>query len=243
MRTTPVFMAAILLALCPLARAREEGKGTPLAWAIRLVKELKPDATSYTHDDPVVRWEGGDGGKAAECRTDCSGLLDALLKQSYGYTEDAFKDWLGRKRPLAKTYHDAIVDGNRFKRIEHIGDVKPGDVIAIKYKADDPENKGGDTGHVMIVMERPIAHGISKPVQEGTDQWAVAVIDESRSYHGPTDSRYLASGKDGSGAGRGVFRLYTDKEGSFVGHAWSLSKVSEYHDQDDRHLVIGRLEP
>ena len=236
-------IAAALVGLVRQAPVHAEPKDTPLEWATRLVDEMKPDQTSYTHDAPVVQWEGVDGAKTAECRTDCSGLLDALLKRSYGYTDDTFKDWLGRKRPLAKTYHDAIVDGKRFMRIELVQDMKPGDVIAIKYKPDVPANKGGDTGHIMIVVDKPEARKATEPLEDGTEQWAVTVIDESMSYHGKSDTRYLASGKDGHGAGRGVFRLYSDKEGHVMGHAWSLLRVSDYHDQDDRHLVIGRLEP
>ncbi len=241
-RTGLVVSPALLSALLLADPAAAEHKESHLDWAIKLVDEVSPDETSYTHDDPVVRWKGVDGAEQAECRTDCSGLLDALLRQAYGYDDDTFRSWLHRKRPLAKTYHDAIVDGKRFQRIEHVQDVKPGDIIAIKYTPDDPENKGGDTGHVMIVVEKPERRDATEPEEKDTRQWAVTIIDESKSYHGKDDTRHLTDRTKG-GVGRGVFRLYTDSEGNVVGHAWSLSEKAEYHDQDDRHLVIGRLDP
>ena len=44
-----------------------------------------------------------------------------------------------------------------------------------------------------------------------------------------------------TGLGEGVFRTYTQKDGTIAGHSWSTQKRSEYHDQGGRHLVIGRL--
>ena len=37
------------------------------------------------------------------------------------------------------------------------------------------------------------------------------------------------------------FRIYGHKDGTVAGHAWSTQKQSEYHDQGERHLAIGRL--
>jgi hypothetical protein len=246
-RPRPHFRAALaallgLSLLAPAAAADDKPEKSPLEWAEELLDGVRPKDTSYRHEDPVVRWQGVDGAKKCECHTDCSGLLNALLAQAYGYTEDSFKDWLGHKRPTAKVYHDAVKDGNRFKRIERIRDVQPGDVLAIKYRPDDPENKGGDTGHVMLVAAKPEALKASKPHVEGTEQWEVAVIDECTSYHGKGDTRYREDGK-GGGLGRGAFRIYADKDGKIVGHAWSTLAASEYHDQEDRHLTVGRFEP
>ena len=229
--------AAVLLAAGP----PRDAEPAHVEWARTMVQGLRRDDTSYRHQDASVKWKGVDGAAAYECHTDCSGFLNALLQRAYGLPDDTLKEWFGTRRPLAKTYHDAIEKESHFQRITHLGDVRPGDVLAIRYPADDPENKDRNSGHVLLVVAKPRPRKASAPLVDDTEQWEVAVIDESHTGHGKTDTRHKEEGGFAPGLGEGVFRLYGHKDGTVAGHAWSTQKQSEYHDQGGRHLVIGRL--
>ena len=86
---------------------------------------------------------------------DCSGLIDALLRRSYGVGEAALHSWIGgRRRPLAKNYYKTFVEQRGFQRIGQIGAILPGDFIAMEFLpwAGD---KGHDTGHILVVNGLP----------------------------------------------------------------------------------------
>jgi hypothetical protein len=217
------------------ATSKAAADHTPLYWAELLARKVKPADTSYRHQDSVVTWRGVNGAEDYVSHTDCSGLINALLAQSYGLTREDFKRWLGKPRPFASTYHEAITAQNGFRRIERVGEIRPGDLIAIRYP-DGSEN----TGHIMIVAETPLPREASKPVVKDTEQWEARVIDSSRSGHGKTDTRRLDDGTFRQGVGSGALRLYADRRGSIVGYSWSDFGASEFYSQDERNLVVGR---
>src|SRR5262249_16041670 len=128
-------------------KREKPAKLTDLDWATLLVKNLRLENTSYRHKPTTVKWKGIDGAADYESHTDCSGFLNALLKRAHGLTDDSLEEWLGTKRPLAKTYHDAITGQKKFRRILLVKDVQPGDIIAIKYRPGDPENIDNNSGH------------------------------------------------------------------------------------------------
>jgi hypothetical protein len=228
--------AIILFAILNVSAFQTE-RNAPLDWAQLLVKNIEPENTDYLHKKGTVKWAGVDGAEGYESHTDCSGLLNALLERSYGLTATDFEQWLGVRRPLAITYHDVIESKNRFIPIDRISDVRPGDIIAIKYPPD-----ADNSGHVMIVSEKP--HRRTKdtePVVAETEQWEIVVIDSSESGHGKADTRRRTDDSFGQGVGKGIFRLYCDRKGRFTGYSWSTFPNSEYHDQNDRPLAIGRL--
>jgi len=226
----------ILFAILNVSAFQTERK-TPLEWAQLLVKNIKPENTDYLHKKGSVKWAGVDGADGYESHTDCSGLLNALLERSYDLKTADFEQWVEVRRPLAITYFDAIESKNRFVPIERISDVRPGDIIAIKYPPD-----ADNSGHVMIVSEKPQRRTKdTEPIVPETEQWEIAVIDSSESGHGKTDTRRRADGSFGQGVGKGIFRLYCDRQGRFTGYSWSKFLNSEYHDQNDRPLAIGRL--
>jgi hypothetical protein len=226
-----------------------------LDWAVKMVAGLKIENTSYRHKDLCVQWKGIDGAQEFVSHADCSGFLNELFKRAYGLSDDTFTDWWNTKRPLAKTYHRAILEGKHFQRIEKIQDVEPGDVIAIKYADEDPENEGNNTGHTLLVVAKPQSRQATEKIVENTEQWAVAVIDQSCSGHGAADTRHhkadkqtipsrCTDGKDAHGLGEGVFRIYSTKQGEVAGYTWSTWKGSHFHAQDGddgRHLVFGRF--
>ena len=177
-----------------------------------------------------------DGAPATVSRTDCSGLVNEVLQRSYGWGRGDFRQWLGKARPVASSYHDAIEQQRGFRRIEMAAEIRPGDLIAIRYPDGSP-----NTGHIMIAAEAPQPHSPTSPLIEGARQWTVAVIDSSQSGHGPSDSRYEGSRQFRAGVGRGVLRLYAASDGRLAGYTWSAHPSSEYFTPDQRHLVVGRL--
>jgi hypothetical protein len=174
--------------------------------------------------------------------TVCCSLVTLLLQHVYGWTNDDFKTWMQSSNPKADAYHDAIVAENGFKRLKKVEDIEPGDFLAIKY-TDGHVSRNGvvDTGHIMLVAEKPQEIHEHDPIVPDTEQYLVVVIDSSASGHGPRDTRHRADGSFTGGIGRGEFRIYANSEGGIVGYAWSDGSKSEYECSPSRDLVAGRL--
>jgi hypothetical protein len=231
-------ITVLCVASFPLLATAGEPSGPPkhLDEAVKLLKSLDPDQTSYRHKDTVVRWSSD--AQASECHTDCSGFLNALIVHTYPqYTAESLHKWLGKARPTADTYFDAIRAKKGFAPITGIAEICPGDIIAIKYPPKSP-----DTGHTMLIAARPKPRKATAPFVADTEQWEVAVIDSTSRGHGKTDSRRRDDGSFRTGLGTGNLRLYT-MSGSIVGYSWSSQPGSEYHDDKAKALVIGRLDP
>src|SRR5689334_1205169 len=243
MRTNRRFISFALILSCALCilfskGAAQQNKQTHLELARILVRELRPEDTSYQHKQGYIKWEGENGAEGYQSHVDCSGLLNVLFERAYGITPNDFEKWLGKRRPLASEYFNAISQQQNFRVITAIGNVRPGDIIAIRY----PPGTNDNTGHIMIVNEVPSRRKSSKPEIDGTEQWEVSVIDSSESGHGKTDTRRKPDGSFGDGVGQGVLRIYTDSGNQIVGYTWSTFAVSDYYDQNTRQLVIGRLQ-
>ncbi|HEY6242826.1 MAG TPA: hypothetical protein VIX17_02700 [Pyrinomonadaceae bacterium] len=240
------FAALVLLLSCALCGfllsvpgfAQQTTKLTHLELARILARELRPEETSYQHKQGYIIWKGENGAESYQSHVDCSGLLNALLERAYGITSNDFEKWLGKRRPLASEYFNAITQQQNFRAITLIGNVKPGDIIAIRY----PPGTNENTGHIMIVNDVPSRRKPSKPEVGGTEQWEVSVIDSSESGHGKTDTRRKQDGSFGDGVGQGILRIYSDTNSEIVGYTWSTLGVSEYYDQHTRQLVIGRIQ-
>lgn len=226
--------AALLVCGAPLS-AQTSSASKHVAAAERLVQQLDLANTNYEHGPGSVVWTG-----TVASHTDCSGFIDQLLMHEDGYTADQFKRWFGLRRPNAATYHDAIADARGFTVVPTVNALEPGDVIAIKYLT-----RHDNTGHIMLVVDKPKRVASTAPLVDGTTQWDVDIIDSSESGHGPTDTRHKrgADGKDHDGLGRGVFRLYTNSKGDIAGFTWSTLKSSKFVSPDDEHVVLGRFVP
>lgn len=228
---------ALVLAVASLSIGQKKIGQTPLEQAQVLVNELQPENTSYQHKDGYIKWKGENGAEIYESRVDCSGLINILLERSYGLTSSDFEKWMGKRRPYAEDYFDAIVEQSNFRLISKVGNVQPGDIIAIRY----PPGTNENTGHIMIVAGTPTLRKATKPEIDDTEQWEVSVIDSSESGHGKTDTRHKPDGTFGQGVGQGILRLYTTHDGQIVGYTWSTLSVSDYYDKSTRQLVVGRL--
>jgi len=224
---------AVLGLLCLTSWSQETGQPKHLVEAKQLLKQVSLSNTSYKHGTSEIVWQG-----TCSVHADCSGFMDGLLSHTYGYDEATFKKWFDSRRPTAARYHDAIVQGNGFTEVKTVGNVRPGDIIAVKYL-----HRKDNTGHVMLVAELPQRMKAKKPIMEGTEQWEITVIDSSQSGHGSTDTRHHQGkdGKDHDGLGQGVLRLYTDKQGHIAGFAWSTLGASKFAEPTEEHVVIGRL--
>ncbi len=207
-----------------------------LLWARRLVAGVTPETNVYASRPTVVTWAGVNGGAETRNRSVCSALVAHLLMQAYGYRAADFDPWLGGRFPRAAGFHDAIAAGRGFDRVTRVGEIRPGDVLAIKYPPG-----SHPTGHVLLASSRPVQRPATEPVVPGTVQYELSVIDSSHTGHGPTDTRHYAKGKFHSGVGEGLFRLYVRPDGTLAGYSWSVTKASELYRPDERDLVIGRL--
>ena len=201
-----------------------------------LLKGVRPEENSYRHRPSVVRFKGEQGATQYICYTDCSGLIDALFKYSYGYTPKDFRKWTAKRRAVSSSYNRTISNGYGFNKITNINDVLPGDLITYKLP---PGSR--NFGHVMLVDEKPKRRQSSPPLIPDTTQWVVTIIDCTGHGHGVHDTRFLGNGKYHSGIGRGEIRLYTNSEGTVVGFSWSVLPKSKFYDLVSRPLVIGRL--
>lgn len=223
---------------------------TPLTdWSQALVESLEPSVNDYASDPTLVTWAGVGDAQESTNRSKCASFVSALFTQAYDRDLDG---WLGCSSPLAATWHDQIEHQNDFEVVRQVGEIQPGDVLAIRY--DDVgcasmscgSMQGCDSsGHMAVVLSSPKRHASSAPWIRGTTQFEVDVIDSTTDVHGPTDSRVAMEldGSDDSGAGIGTMRLYADSSGAIVGHTWSTTPQSDFRDVAQRPLVIGRYAP
>jgi hypothetical protein len=232
-------MAALLsLLVLPVAGGLGQAAGGPdhLEWARRLVAGVTPETNAYASRPTVVTWSGVNGATETRNRSVCSSLVAHVMMQAYGYRAADYASWLGDRFPRAANFHDAIVVGRGFDPVVQVADIRPGDVLAIKYPPG-----SHPTGHVLIAASRPAERRATEPVVAGTKQYELSVIDSSHTGHGPTDTRHYAKGKFHNGVGEGLFRLYAGRDGAIAGYSWSVTKASEVYTPTERSLVVGRL--
>src|SRR5947209_11913275 len=103
--------------------SQRSSKPTPLEMAKVLARELRPENTSYQHKEGYIKWKGENGADAYESRVDCSGFINILLERSYDLTTTDFEKWMGKRRPYAEDYFDAIVQQSNFRLITKIGNI------------------------------------------------------------------------------------------------------------------------
>ena len=169
-----------------------------VAGARQMIADFK--TTRYSHRTLIDRDRG-------VCEVDCSGFLVALLRQT---SPKLLRQIATRhKRPLAEDFYAAfsLTNGESpsgWRRIKRLQDVEPGDVVAWLEEERQP---GDNTGHVMLVEERP--------TPDGPNQFRVRVLDSTAHGHA-SDSR--PDGK--SGIGGGTLWLDVDAEGRPTGYRW-----------------------
>jgi hypothetical protein len=202
-----------------------------------LLKQLDPKNNKYVFGGNLVTF-----GKSAEVKTDCSGLLNQLLKHSDGFDDARMRKVFGATRPTAKRYYDAIVSAKDLEKIEKVEAIRAGDILAIAYVNN---YKGKATGHVLLAAGKSQRMDSRNPLVEGTTQWELSVIDSATNGHGPTDTR-RGNGENGAnttGIGKGIMRIYADRSGKVAGYTWTTqsSDKGSFYPQEDRPMAFGRL--
>lgn len=208
-----------------------------------LEENVDSSDNSYSHRHIVVTWKGKNGADRYVSHTYCSGLIEALLNHSYGFTNEEIAQWFNREHPRSENFYDAIITNKGFQRITNLHDIMLGDIIVLKYPKGAYFERGDSTGHVMVVDSEPYTWEPTPPLIDNTRQWVVNVIDSSKTGHGKNDTRYLKRDKYEQGLGKGIFRIYTDESNRIVGYAWSTSKKSDYYPRSERGIAVGRLIP
>jgi hypothetical protein len=212
-----------------------------LWWANKLVSGIDSGNTSYVHQRRARGVDWGGNGSGAYSHTDCSGFINALFEQTYGFDRDYIKKWLDtdpkKTGPTASKYYASIVAQRGFRHLKKIGDILPGDILAIYYPSDK-----SNTGHVMVIAELPQKISGGQPLVDGTEQWQVVIIDSSRSPHWKGDTRWKDGKTKYDGLGRGLLRLYSGGNGEIAGYTWSLSPKSKFHSGKERPLAAGRFD-
>jgi hypothetical protein len=229
--TPPVFVVALALAILVGSAA---GRDVPRAdraanaaargihgEANRILESIR--TTKYQHRTEIDE-------KKREYLCDCSGFVGYVLNRSVGADgSGALGD--GRKRPLAmdyekffaaaptkapSPYHLPKGEGDkgtlpkrlpkgegfaRWQRIERLADARPGDIIAWRHEKPKP----GNTGHVIIVDQRP---GLED------DGLVRVVFIDSTTRPMANDTR----AKGTSGIGRGTMWFKIDEQGRAIAH-------------------------
>jgi hypothetical protein len=238
--TPTVVSPALPLRRIERARAEIAPEAMPprqhLFWGQALVEDLQPKNNLYGCNPSEIRWAGVDGAAESYNHTRCASFVNLLLQRAYGYTAEDFQIWMGSASPNAVRYHASIAAKRGFRRIQRMGEVLPGDILAIQYGIN------GSRGHVAIVAEAPIFNG----VVNGMLNYDVPILDSTDTPHGPLDTRLrLREGVDApvAGAGRGLMRIYAStRDETILAYRWSAYAPSMLCPQSDSwHLVVGRL--
>jgi hypothetical protein len=230
----------VLLGALPSAHA-DEAKPAHVQAAEQIAAQISAADNEYAHKDCFIRWKGVEGNDRYANRTDCSDFLNLLLEHVYGLTPAKLHTLTGHSRPTATVWFDAVDNvkaASLLKPVANIADLRAGDLILIKYPPGE-----ADTGHVMIVDAVPTQRQDSLPLIPHTQQWAVQVIDSSKSGHGPTDTRHQSDNTFARGVGKGLLRLYTNPDGSVAGYAWSVVKKSKFEPMSEHAVRFARITP
>jgi hypothetical protein len=200
--------------------------GAPATKASKKLLELTQsiDATRtdtlYSHRTRVRRKDG-------IYHFDCSGMINWMLER----VAETSLETIDRERPVAASYVRVIKKAptsrsrGGWQQIAIITDVEPGDVFAWKRPADWP--KGGNSGHVGVVLARPA------PVPHIKHAYVVRIADSTRWRH-QDDTR----SEDETGFGMGTILFMTDGQGQPIGYAWFGSESGGYYETD---VVFGRV--
>jgi len=201
----PAALAAILLLSQGTTRAEPAAASPVWKQAKQIQANLK--TTKYNHKKTVNEEEG-------IYILDCSSLACYILSKAAPASLESVPVDPHYRHARAKNFCDTFLHAstnkshNGWLRIVRVIDAEPGDFIAWKK---DPMPPKGDTGHVVMVLE--------KPVLESDGTVRVVVMDASKGRHA-NDTR--KKGEDGVGSGTIWFKV--DESGAPVAVHWSTRK-------------------
>lgn len=161
---------------------------------------------------------------------DCSSLVSFLLQKFSLQSYQALSIDKGHTRPRAHNFYDffaslqegVVTDG--WQSVKTIDALERFDIIAWKY---DVALGKKDTGHVVIVYD--------KPIKEVDGRYKIRVLDASKGIHANDTRAQQAQG----GIGMGEMWFNVDEEGKPSGLYWSHKSVTM-----SRHKIsMGRVLP
>lgn len=158
--------------------------------------------TKYQHRTVVRRKDG-------VYLWDCSGMVAWMLKKTAPRARKA----LDKGRPVAADFYRHIRKAprnrakNGWQRLEHIEDVRPGDVFAWKRPPDFPSKS---TGHVGFAVEPP------RELEKLPGVYTLRILDATSLRH---DKDTRPKGGDG-GWGEGTILFVTDGNGHGTAYGW-----------------------
>jgi hypothetical protein len=166
--------------------------------AVRILEGM--EKTKYQHRTQIDE-------SKREYYCDCSGFVGYVLNRTVGKDgTGALGD--GRERPLAMHYEQFFAKSParrdreaRWQRIERLADARPGDIIAWRHEVPKP----GNTGHVVIVDQRPVLEDDGLVRVVFIDSTTRPMFDDSRP-------------KGTSGIGRATMWFKIDDKGRPVAH-------------------------
>lgn len=157
-------------------------------------------------------------------RTMCSTLITAL-ERLHGRAPVDRVELYGKSWPRAEDYHAAILANSGVAKVERIEYVRPGDLIAIRFR----ERQGDFSGHCALVA------GI--PEEQGKGRYRVAVVDSTNSPHGARDPRALGEYR---GLGKAEMILLTQGD-VIAGYQWSPTSEPRWIADGERMVAVGRF--
>ncbi|MCW5753048.1 MAG: hypothetical protein KIT81_18080 [Alphaproteobacteria bacterium] len=220
----PALRLAAILAISLPCIVRAESTEAPalphhLALARELLANVAPEANAYTHRGGIT-FPGDAPGATHSARTDCSGLVHELLRRAGSPAASEMTTLRPRRfHPLAEDFAHSIAREVGFIRLTRIDELQPGDIIAYAWVEPEDARAYGSTGHVMLIDSPPREIAPAGPQVAGLRQHEIRVIDSSRSWLGPDDSRILSPTRRITGLGQGRIRLYATEQGEIVGFA------------------------
>ena len=156
-------------------------------------------------------------------RWDCSGMVSWIVHRAAPRAGRS----IGRDRTSARGIHRLITRERRgWARVDHIEEVRPGDVFAWRTPPGSPSRH---TGHTGFALERP------RPVPGLRDAYALRVAD---SVVGPHQEDTRPRGGTEGGLGTGIFVFLTDGEGRVTHYGWHGTRTAGYMRTP---VVFGRL--
>jgi hypothetical protein len=185
----------------------------------------------------------------------CAPYVSQLLRHTYPeWATDAYftQEFASQSPNSAKYYEKLKADTlDHFDRVNGIGNVSVGNILAIKYN--DSSSESGDvSGHTAVVASTPQPY--DKDNDPHTTEYIFKVLDSTSSPHGVASvspsSPYLdypdtrAEGTtEYKGLGEGYMVVRVHPVLGIVGYWWGVNEnlTDQYHSISDRPMVFGRI--
>lgn len=118
---------------------------------------------------------------------DCSNYVDRVLETIYPKAYSSLVDWTGTDNPTTHDYYNfftELPDSPKYNwtKVEDVEELRTGDILVFRYK----NASGNETGgHVMIVMDKPVAE---------ENNFLVRVADSASGGHSEDTRQHHVSG-------------------------------------------------